>query len=52
VLPDLDGALRLGAVDAELADGGVDAAFLSVPAPICSLAFNRRNLRRLIFPLR
>ncbi len=41
-------ALRLGAVDAEFAGGGVDATLMAMAAPVCAFAFNRRKLRRLI----
>jgi len=44
--------LRLRPVDPELADRGVDAALRAMPPAVCSLAFIRRNLRRLNFLLR
>jgi hypothetical protein len=45
-----DRALRLGPVDAEFSDGGVDAALLSLMS--CLGRQTRRNLRRLFFLFR
>ena len=44
--PDLDGALGFGAVDAEVADGGVDALSYAAATAVRPAAFHWRNLRQ------
>lgn len=50
-LGDLDGTLRFGTLDAKFAGSGIDAGLSTMPTPIRTLTFNRRNLRRLKRPL-